>query len=259
MFFRVAALLIAARQLALNSRFAVAGGAAGPYQPGSESVLWWSDYADRVRRRPTAGMLDRCHASNTCPKIMETFGALEFWYLRESPNLVGTDAKSDIPPPATPSGSSEAGAVPVRRHGAAQLVPEFRQAHEGAIDTRQGPGRASALSADAHATACHILDRSEDVTTVREREFDLKARGDHLLGPAVNEDKVAGRTLGERGRQVRKRLVYVACKAGAAVISREAHGPKGAELVEAEKTGAGACAEDKGQFIAGLIVASDLQ
>ena len=31
---------------------------------------------------------------------METFGALEFWYLRESPNLVGTDAKADIPLPA---------------------------------------------------------------------------------------------------------------------------------------------------------------
>jgi hypothetical protein len=90
---------IAARQLALNFRFAVAGGAAGPYQAGSECVLWWSDYADNVRHRPTAGMLDRCRASNTCPKIMETFGALEFWYLRESPNLVGTDAKSGIPLP----------------------------------------------------------------------------------------------------------------------------------------------------------------
>jgi hypothetical protein len=90
---------IAARQLALNFRFSVAGGAAGPYQPGSESVLWWSDYADNVRHRSAAGMLDRCRVSNTCPKVMETFGALEFWYLRESPNLVGTDAKSDIPLP----------------------------------------------------------------------------------------------------------------------------------------------------------------
>ena len=90
---------IAARQLALNFRFAVAGGYAAGYQPGSEGVLWWSDYADRTRRRPTAGLLDRCHATNTCPKIFETFGALEFWFLRESPDLVGTDAKSDIPVP----------------------------------------------------------------------------------------------------------------------------------------------------------------
>ena len=91
---------IAARQLALNFRFAVAGGAAGPYQPGSESVLWWSDYQDQARHRPAAGMLDRCSKTNTCPKIFETFGALEFWYLRESPDLVGTDAKADIPLPA---------------------------------------------------------------------------------------------------------------------------------------------------------------
>ena len=91
---------IAARQMALNFRFANGNGAAGPYEPGSEGVLWWSDYKDEARNRPAAGLLDRCTASNTCPKIIETFGALEFWYLRESPNLVGTDAKTDIPLPA---------------------------------------------------------------------------------------------------------------------------------------------------------------
>ena len=91
---------IAARQLALNFRFAVPGGAAGPFEPGSEGVLWWSDYPDAARHRATAGLLDRCTVSKTCPKIMETFGGLEFWYLRESPNLVGTDARADIPLPA---------------------------------------------------------------------------------------------------------------------------------------------------------------
>ena len=91
---------IAARQMALNFRFANGNGAAGPNEPGSEGVLWWSDYTDSARHRPAAGLLDRCRATNTCPKIIETFGALEFWYLRESPNLVGTDAKADIPLPA---------------------------------------------------------------------------------------------------------------------------------------------------------------
>ena len=90
---------IAARQLALNFRFAVGSGYAAPLQPGSEGVLWWSDYQDRVRRRPAAGLLDRCRATKTCPKIFDTFGALEFWFLRESPDLVGTDARSDIPLP----------------------------------------------------------------------------------------------------------------------------------------------------------------
>src|SRR3984957_19758651 len=91
---------IAGRQLAMNYRFAVAGGIANLYEPGSDGVLWWSDYADAARHRTTAGMLDRCKATNTCPKIMETFGGLEFWDLRMSPNLVGTDAKNDIPLPA---------------------------------------------------------------------------------------------------------------------------------------------------------------
>jgi len=90
---------IAARQLALNFRFAIGGGYAGPYQPGSEGVLWWGDYADTARKRPSAGLLDRCTATRTCPKIFDTFGALEFWFLRESPDLVGTDAKADIPLP----------------------------------------------------------------------------------------------------------------------------------------------------------------
>lgn len=91
---------IAPRQLALNFRFAVGGGYAAEYQPGSDGVLWWSDYADAARGRPSAGLLDRCRATKTCPKIFETFGSVEFWFLRESPNLVGTDARADIPLPA---------------------------------------------------------------------------------------------------------------------------------------------------------------
>jgi len=87
---------IAARQLALNFRFAVGGGYAAMYQPGSEGVLWWNDYPDTTRHRSTAGLLDRCRLSKTCPKIFDTFGGVEFWFLRESPDLVGTDAKSDL-------------------------------------------------------------------------------------------------------------------------------------------------------------------
>jgi len=91
---------IAARQMALNYRFAMAGGNAAMYDVGSEGVQWWSDYQDTTRHRKTAGLLDRCRATNTCPKILETFGSLEFYFLRESPDLVGTDAKADIPLPA---------------------------------------------------------------------------------------------------------------------------------------------------------------
>lgn len=90
---------IAGRQLPINIRFAVPGGAANPYEPGSEAVLWWSKYPDEVRNRKPAGMLDRCLASHTCPKIFETFGSAEFWGLRMSPGLVGTKANRDIPLP----------------------------------------------------------------------------------------------------------------------------------------------------------------
>jgi hypothetical protein len=90
---------IAARQLPISFRFARPGGAAALYEPGSEGVLWWGDYRDRARGRTTAGLLARCRASCTCPKVFETFGSAEFWGLRMSPNLVGTRADRDIPLP----------------------------------------------------------------------------------------------------------------------------------------------------------------
>jgi Alpha/beta hydrolase domain len=90
---------IAGRQTPLNFRFAAPGGAASLYEPGSEPVLWWSRYSDSKRGRRSASLLDRCSASQTCPKVFEVFGATEFWGLRMSPGLVGTDAARDIPLP----------------------------------------------------------------------------------------------------------------------------------------------------------------
>lgn len=92
---------IAARQTPINLRFALPGGAARLYEPGSEPVLWWGRYDDRVRRRGAASLLDRCSVSRTCPKVVEAFGSAEFWGLRMSPALVGTDGKTDIPLPST--------------------------------------------------------------------------------------------------------------------------------------------------------------
>ena len=90
---------IAARQTPIDFRFALPGGAATLYEPGSEPVLWWSRYDDVVRGRPAAGLLDRCTATHTCPKIIEAFGSTEFWGLRMSPGLIGTDARRDLPLP----------------------------------------------------------------------------------------------------------------------------------------------------------------
>ncbi len=91
---------IAARQTPMNFRFALPGGAATLFEPGSEGVLWWTRYDDAVRGVAPASLLDRCTATRTCPKIIEAFGSAEFWGLRMSPGLIGTDARSDIPLPA---------------------------------------------------------------------------------------------------------------------------------------------------------------
>ena len=58
-------------------------------------------YAIRTRSAgdTPASLLDRCAASHTCPKVIEAFGASEFWGLRMSPGLIGTDAAHDIPLP----------------------------------------------------------------------------------------------------------------------------------------------------------------
>ncbi len=90
---------IAARQVPLNVRFGVPGGAAGTNEPGSDGVVWWGRYDDKVRGLGPGSLLDRCLADKVCPKIVETFGSAEFWNLRMSPDLVGTDAKADIPLP----------------------------------------------------------------------------------------------------------------------------------------------------------------
>lgn len=90
---------IAVRQLALNIRFAAPGGDKALYEPGSDGVLTWSDYTDEVRHRPAGSLLERCRATDTCPKVFETFGSSEFWDLRASPDLVGTRADRDVPLP----------------------------------------------------------------------------------------------------------------------------------------------------------------
>jgi hypothetical protein len=79
---------IAARLLAMNIRFGVLGGTSSLFEAGSDGTLWWWD--------GSTGLLARCRASGTCPKIVETLGSNEFWYLRASPGFVGKRAEADI-------------------------------------------------------------------------------------------------------------------------------------------------------------------
>jgi hypothetical protein len=91
--------IIAGRRISLNTRFAMPDGILNLYQAGSEGPQWWSAWPDEARGLPTAGILDRCNASHTCPRVFEHFGAAEVWGLKLSPEWVGTAGDKDIPLP----------------------------------------------------------------------------------------------------------------------------------------------------------------
>ena len=131
---------IAARQLAMNIRFGAPSGAAEMFEPGSEGVLWWGDYTDEARGRKAGGLLSRCQATETCPKIVETFGSAEFYSLRMSPNLVGTRADRDIPLPRERPPLLLAERAPRRRPGRLQRRrPRGRLLHAGAEPESRRP------------------------------------------------------------------------------------------------------------------------
>jgi len=92
--------IIAARRISLNSRFALPDGVLKLYEPGTEGPLWWAPAPDPIRGLPALGILDRCSAGNTCPKIVEHFGAAEVWGLKLTPAWVGTSGDKDLPLPA---------------------------------------------------------------------------------------------------------------------------------------------------------------
>jgi hypothetical protein len=91
--------IIAGRRIALNFRFAMPDGVLKLFEPGSEGPQWWVPWPDPVRGLPAAGILDRCNATRTCPKIIEHFGAAEVWGLKLTPEWVGTAGDADIPLP----------------------------------------------------------------------------------------------------------------------------------------------------------------
>ncbi len=91
--------LIAGRRVANNSRWGQPDGVLELYQMGSEGPQWWHQFPDTVRGLHPAGILDRCEASKTCPKIVETFGGAEVFALKMTTSWVGTSAKNDIPVP----------------------------------------------------------------------------------------------------------------------------------------------------------------
>ncbi len=91
--------LIAGRRVANNSRWGQPDGVLELYQMGSEGPQWWHQFPDHARRLHPAGILDRCEATKTCPKVVETFGGAEVFALKMTTSWVGTAAHNDIPLP----------------------------------------------------------------------------------------------------------------------------------------------------------------
>ena len=76
--------IIAGQMGQFNIRFAQPGNIANIFEPGAEGPIWWGDYNDTARGRGVTGILERCRASDTCPKIFDDFGGPEIWYSRGS-------------------------------------------------------------------------------------------------------------------------------------------------------------------------------
>lgn len=169
---------IAARQTPMNFRFALPGGAVDLYEPGSEGVLWWSRYEDTVRGRgPAASLLDRCTATTTCPKIIEAFGSAEFWGLRMSPNLVGTDAQADIPLPA----NVRRYYMPGTTHGGGR--GGFTVSVQGGAGSCTLPGNPNPMNEQFRALNAALIDWVATGTLPPESRYPTIARGE--LVPAT--------------------------------------------------------------------------
>jgi Alpha/beta hydrolase domain len=88
--------IIAGQMGQFNIRFAQPGNIANIFEPGAEGPIWWGEYNDTARGRGVTGILERCQASHTCPKIFDDFGGPEIWYSRGSVGIAGTKGKEDL-------------------------------------------------------------------------------------------------------------------------------------------------------------------
>ena len=88
--------IIAGQMGQFNIRFAQPGNIANIFEPGAEGPIWWGEYNDTARGRGVTGILERCQASHTCPKIFDDFGGPEIWYSRGSVGIAGTKGTEDL-------------------------------------------------------------------------------------------------------------------------------------------------------------------
>jgi hypothetical protein len=94
---------IATARIPLNVRFGAPGRAAGTQHqekqfPGSDAPMSWADSFDPLTGE-NHGILDRCQASNTCPKIVQTVSGTEYWQSAMSNDTTDYSARRDLPIP----------------------------------------------------------------------------------------------------------------------------------------------------------------
>lgn len=168
---------IAARQVPLNLRFGVPGGAARPFEPGSEGTLWWSPYNDHVRGLGKTSLLDRCTQTRTCPKVIETFGSAELWGLRMAPGLVGTDGAHDVPLPP----SVRRYYFPSVTHGGS-WTGGFKPAGDGAVPGCRLPGNPNSSLESLRAAQAMLVDWVRTGREPKPSNYPTQANGD-LVAP----------------------------------------------------------------------------
>jgi hypothetical protein len=91
---------IASARIAMNIRFGQPGRVAGLQHteheyPGTETPITWDFYEDPLTR--VAGdMLERCRATDTCPKILQTVTDTEYWQSSMSNDTTDSFGRHDL-------------------------------------------------------------------------------------------------------------------------------------------------------------------
>ena len=85
--------IIAGRRIALNFRFASPTACSSSTSPAAKARSGGRRYADAIRGLPRAASSTAAMRRNTCPKIIEHFGAAEIWGLKLRPNGSAPTAK----------------------------------------------------------------------------------------------------------------------------------------------------------------------
>jgi Alpha/beta hydrolase domain/FG-GAP-like repeat len=90
------------RMLWLNERWAQPTVLTQLYMGGEEAPVWWADFPNQARNLPADGILHRCTATNSCPQILEHYGALEYYGEKMGADMTGycSPCTSDIPLPS---------------------------------------------------------------------------------------------------------------------------------------------------------------